>query len=730
MRNPTHANPLATVRNLGILAHVDAGKTTVTERILYATGTTHQRGEVHDGTTVTDFDPQERDRGITIFAAAVSCTWDGHRINLIDTPGHVDFADEVERSLRVLDGAVAVFDAVAGVEPQSESVWRQADRHGVPRIAFVNKMDRAGAELDAAVASIRARLHPVPLVVQLPIGAEDSFTGVVDLVRLRALTWTAGDAAGAAEAAHEGSVPDGLREEAHRRRRLLEEAVAELHPGALEEFCATGTLDAGTLAAALRDLTRSGEGVVVLCGSAYRNRGVEPLLDAVLAYLPSPLDVPPVRGTHGGDGDGDDGDGDERERERAADPAAPLAALAFKVNATATGRLTYLRLYSGTIEKGDTVWDATARRTERIGRILRVRADRHAPLDRAVAGDIVAVVGLKSARAGSTLCAPSAPLVLEPPGVAEPVVSVAVEARRGTDTGRLASALARLVEEDPSLVVRTDRETGQTVLSGMGELHLEVAVERVRREQGLAVDVGRPRVGYRETVGRGVSGFVYRHVKQDGGAGQFAHVVLDVEPLDTPDSAESGSGSGSVFEFRSAVVGGRVPQEYVRAVEAGCRDALAEGPSGGHPVTGLRVTLTDGATHVKDSSEAAFRTAGRFGLRDALRACVTVLLEPVAEVTVTVPEDAVGGVLGDLAARRGRVTGSDTRTGGAADTATVTATVPLAELFGYATRLRSRTRGRGTFTARPTGYAPAPEPSPASASGSASASASASGSAR
>ncbi|MEW2613618.1 elongation factor G [Streptomyces sp. NPDC047880] len=672
----THRNPLAVVRNLGILAHVDAGKTTVTERILFATGTTHKRGEVHDGTTVTDFDPQERDRGITIFAAAVSCDWDGHRINLIDTPGHVDFADEVERALRVLDGAVAVFDAVAGVEPQSETVWRQADRYGVPRIAFVNKMDRAGADLDAAVASIRARLHPAPLVVQLPIGTEDTFTGVVDLVRMRALLW---DDGGCVE---EAPVPGGLRDEAVARRRALEEAVAELHPGALEEFCDTGTLSEGTLSSALREVTGDGDGVVVLCGSAYRNRGVEPLLDAVVAYLPSPLDVPPVRGTHEGE-----------EQARPADPAAPAAALAFKVHATPTGRLTCLRIYSGTIEKGDTLWDATARRTERIGRILRVQADRHAPLDRAVAGDIVAVVGLKSARAGSTLCAPGAPLVLEPPGVPEPVVSVAVESRRAGDTDRLASGLARLTEEDPSLVVRTDPETGQTVLSGMGELHLEVAVEKLRRELGLEVNVGRPRVSYRETVGRGVAGLVFRHVKQDGGAGQFAQVVLDVEPHE-----EGG------FEFRSAVVGGRVPQEYVRAVEAGCRDALAEGPLGGHPVTGLRVTLTDGATHVKDSSDTAFRTAGRLGLREALRACAMVLLEPVVEVTVTVPEDAVGGVLGDLAARRGRVTGSVTRAGAAI----VTATVPLAELFGYATRLRSRTQGRGTFTARPTGYAPAP----------------------
>jgi elongation factor G len=676
--NPT-TTTLALVRNLGILAHVDAGKTTVTERILYATGTTHRRGEVHDGTTVTDYDPQERDRGITIFAAAVSCTWDGHRINLIDTPGHVDFADEVERSLRVLDGAVAVFDAVAGVEPQSESVWRQADRHGVPRIAFVNKLDRAGADLDAAVASIRERLHPAPLVVQLPIGAEDAFTGVVDLVRMRALVWADG-----ADTAAEGPVPDELREEALGRRRLLEEAVAELNTRALEEFCAQGSVSEPTLAAALREVTRTGDGVVVLCGSAYRNRGIEPLLDAVVAYLPSPLDVPAVRGTYDG-----------TEQERAADPQVPFAALAFKVNATSTGRLTYLRVYSGTIGKGDAVWDAGARRGERIGRILRVQADRHAQVDRAVAGDIVAVVGLKSARAGSTLCAPGAPLVLEPPGAAEPVVSVAVEARRAGETDKLASALARLVEEDPSLVVRTDPETGQTVLSGMGELHLEVAAEKLRRSHGIEVNVGRPRVSYRETVGRGVSGLVFRHVKQDGGAGQFAHVVLDVAPL-----GEESEG----FEFRSAVVGGRVPQEYVRAVEAGCRDALAEGPLGGHPVTGLRVTLTDGATHVKDSSETAFRTAGRLGLREALRACAMVLLEPVAEVTVTVPEDAVGSVLGDLAARRGRVSASTAR-GGAA---VITATVPLAELFGYATRLRSRTQGRGTFTARPAGYAPAP----------------------
>ncbi|MDX8142337.1 elongation factor G [Lentzea sp. BCCO 10_0061] len=656
---------LNAVRNLGILAHVDAGKTTLTERVLFATGSTYKRGEVHDGTTVTDFDPQERDRGITIFAAAVTCTWDGHRINLIDTPGHVDFADEVERSLRVLDGAVAVFDGVAGVEPQSESVWRQADRHGVPRIAFVNKLDRAGADLDAVVESIRTRLHTVPLVVQLPIGVEDGFRGVVDLVRMRALTWDDGMT--------EGPVPDTLLAEAQRRRRALEEAVAELHPDALEEFFAQG-LSEQTLRNALRELTQRGQATVVLCGSAYRNRGIEPLLDAVIAYLPSPVDVPPVRGVDG--------------QERQPDPDAPFAALVFKVNATATGRLAYARVYSGTLHKGETV--QVGGRTERIGRILRVQADRHTPVDQAVAGDIVALVGLKSARTGTTLCAPTAPLLLEPAVSADPVVSVAVEARTSADNARLTEALAHLVDEDPSLRFGTDPETGQTVLSGQGELHLEVSVEKARTLHRIEITMGRPRVSYRETVASGVTGFVYRHVKQDGGQGQFAHVVLDTEPLETG------------FEFRSAVTGGRVPQEFVRAVEQGCRDALAEGPLG-HPVAGVRVTLVDGSTHVKDSSEMAFRTAGRLGLRDALKAGAMTLLEPIAEVTVTVPEEYLGGVLGDLASRRGRILGSVARTG----TTVVTASVPLAEMFGYVTRLRSRTQGRGSFTATPTGYAPA-----------------------
>ena len=663
MRADSTRRSLSLVRNLGILAHVDAGKTTVTERVLFLTGAVHKRGEVHDGTTVTDFDSQERDRGITIFAAAVSCDWEGHRLNLIDTPGHVDFSAEVERSLRVLDGAVAVFDAVAGVEPQSESVWRLADRYGVPRIAFVNKMDRTGADLAAAVDSIRERLHPVPLAVQMPIGSEGDFAGVVDLVRMRALTWVDGSMV-------VGAVPAALVEEAVRRRRVLEEAAAERSAAALEEFVERAQLSAETLEAALRELTASGEVVVVLCGAAYKDRGVEPLLDAVLAYLPSPAD------------------------RTDADPEQPLAALVFKVQATGTGRLTFVRVYSGTLRKGDAVLDVGAGRTERVGRILRVQADRHSEVEVARAGDIVALVGPKHAVTGATLAAPGTSVLLEAPSTSEPVVSVAVEAERNADTGRLAAALARAVEEDPSLAVRTDAETGQTLLSGLGELHLEVAVEKIRREKGIAVSVGRPQVALREAVVSGVSGFVYRHVKQEGGSGQFAHVVLDVRPL-------TGTVGDTGFTFESQVTGGRVPREYIRAVEAGCRDALASGPLGGHPVTGLHVTLIDGSTHVKDSSDMAFRTAGTLGLRAALRASELTLLEPVAELTVTAPDDTVGAVLGDLAARRGRVTDSTSR-GGAA---IVTATVPLAEVFGYATRLRSRTQGRGVFTMQAAGYA-------------------------
>lgn len=654
------------VRNLGIFAHVDAGKTTLTERVLFATGATYKRGEVHDGTTVTDFDPQERDRGITIFAAAVSCDWSGHRLNLIDTPGHVDFADEVERSLRVLDGAIVVFDGVAGVEPQTEAVWRTADRYGVPRIVFVNKLDRPGADLAMVVTSIRERLHAEPLVAQLPIGREGNLTGVVDLVGMRRLTWSDGTckeepidrAPGTSVAVTEAvAAPDAVAAtdavaEIRAARRRLEEAVAERHAGALDEL---GQMSDATLRRALRELTLAGEAVVVLCGSAYRQIGVEPLLDAVVDYLPAP----------------------------SGDPAAHLAALVFKVHAARTGRLTYLRVYDGTLRKGDIVWDATGRRSERISRILRVQADRHTDIDHAIAGDIVAVAGVKAARPGATLSTRDHPVLLEQPRSAEPLVSVAVEARTRAEAQRLATALAALTDQDPSLSVRVDAETGQTLLAGLGELHLEVALVKLSRDHALEVTAGRPQVAHRETISRGVTGFRYRHAKQDGGAGQFADIVLDVRP-----------GEG----FSSTVTGGRVPVEYIRAVEAGCREALTGGPLGGHPVVGVHVTLVDGGTHPKDSSELAFRTAGKLGLRQALAACELVLLEPVAEVTVTAPAESLGGVLGDLAAHRAQITDTTAES--------VTATVPLTAMFGYTTRLRSQTHGRGTFGTRPAGYRP------------------------
>ena len=604
-----------------------------------------------------DWMEQEQERGITITSAATTTSWLGHTINIIDTPGHVDFTVEVERSLRVLDGAVVVFDGVAGVEPQTEAVWRVADRYRVPRIVFVNKLDRPGADLDRVVDDIRARLRAEPLVAQLPLGREGALAGVVDLVGMRRLTWSDGalkeeplDPGALRRAAFDGHA---VGAEILAARRRLEEAVAERHAGALDEM---GDMSDATLRRALRDLTLAGEAVVVLCGSAYRQIGVEPLLDAVVDYLPAP----------------------------AGEPAGHLAALVFKVHATRTGRLTYLRVYDGTLRKGDIVWDATEQRPERVSRILRVQADRHTGIEHAVAGDIVAVAGVKAARPGATLATREHPVLLERPRTAEPLVSVAVEARTRADAQRLPAALAALVEEDPSLSVRVDTETGQTLLAGQGELHLEVAVTKLRRDAGLEVTVGRPQVAHRETVVAGVTGFRYRHVKQDGGAGQFADIVLDVRP-----------GSG----FASTVTGGRVPAEFVRAVEAGCREALEAGPLGGHPVVGVQVTLTDGGTHPKDSSELAFRTAGKLGLRKALVACEMVLLEPVAEVTVTAPADTLGGVLGDLAAHRGQITDTTGES--------VTATVPLAALFGYTTRLRSQTHGRGTFTTRPAGYRPA-----------------------
>ncbi len=664
-------------RNVGVLAHVDAGKTTLTERLLLLTGRTHRAGEVHDGTTVTDFDRQERSRGITIWSAAVSCAWRGHELTVVDTPGHVDFAVEVERSLRVLDGAVVVLDGVAGVEPQTEAVWRQADRYRVPRVVLVNKLDRAGSDLDRSVQSLRSRLGVDAVSVHLPVRRDGRLIGLVDLVDQRMLTWV-DDELGTAP------IPSPLAREAGQRRRVLVEQVAALHEHAFDVVSAGGDLDAVTLRAVLRDLVLAREVVVVLAGAAYRGIGVEPVLDAIVDLLPSPLDAGPAQGWW-------------REVPQPVAPKAegPLVALAFKVDHAGTGRLVHLRVYSGILRPGERVLDTATGRFERIGRLVRVHADRLTDVDDAVAGEVVGAVGLKGVGTGDTLCSPVHPVVLDPARFAEPVVAVAVEPVSRTDTDRLDAALARLADADPTLRVSTDAETGQTLLAGSGELHLDVNVERLREAFGVAVRIGRPRVALRETITGSATGLVHRHVKQDGGAGQFAHIVLDVEP----------AGSWDVdLEFASSVTGGRVPAEFVAAVEAGCREALSAGPLG-ERVVGVRVRIMDGATHVRDSSELAFRTAGRVGMQRALALCGPVLLEPVSQVRVEVAEDCLGAVLGDVGARRGRVLGCEPAPGGAV---VVSALVPLAQLFGYATALRGRTQGRGTHTARPHGYDLAP----------------------
>lgn len=660
-------------RNVGVLAHVDAGKTTLTERLLLLTGRTHRAGEVHDGTTVTDFDRQERSRGITIWSAAVTCSWRGHDLTVVDTPGHVDFAVEVERSLRVLDGAVVVLDGVAGVEPQTEAVWRQADRYRVPRVVMVNKLDRAGSDLDRSVASLRDRLGVDAVAVHLPVTDDGRLTGLVDLVDQRLLTWPDGELVVA-------QVPADLAEETGQRREALVEHVAALHEPAFDVVSAGRDVDAAALRSVLRDLVLSLEVVVVLAGAAYRGIGVEPVLDAVVDLLPSPLDVGPAEGTWQGD-------------PRPVDPdcAAPLVALAFKVDHAANGRLVHLRVYAGMLHPGDRVLDTATGRTERVGRLVRVHADRLVDVDDAVAGDVVGVVGLKAVGTGDTLCSQGRPVVLDPARFAEPVVAVAVEPVSRADVDRLDVALARLADADPTLRVSSDAETGQTLLAGSGELHLDVNLERLRTGHGLAVRVGEPRVALRETITGSVTGLVHRHVKQDGGAGQYAHIVLDVESTGDWDVD---------LEFTSGVTGGRVPAEFVSAVQAGCRDALAGGPLG-ERVVGVRVRLSDGATHVRDSSELAFRTAGRAGLQRALALCRPVLLEPISRVCVEVPEEFLGAVLGDLGARRARVLGHQPGPGG---TVIVTALVPLKQLFGYTTALRSRTQGRGTHTASPHGY--------------------------
>ncbi|MGW9210347.1 elongation factor G [Embleya sp. NPDC055664] len=675
---------LATVRNIGIMAHIDAGKTTTTERILFYTGVSYKIGEVHDGAATTDWMPQERDRGITITSAAISCDWtlDGvaHRINLIDTPGHVDFTIEVERCLRVLDGAVTVFDGVAGVEPQSETVWRQADRYRVPRICFVNKLDRTGAEFHRCVEMIGERLGAVAMVVQVPIGAEADFRGVVDLVRMRALVWSADTGLG--EAYDDVDIPTAYLADARRWRERLLETVAEHDDAIMEAYLAGIEPSEAQLHAAIRRITiASGRGdgptvTPVLCGTAFRNKGVQPLLDAVARYLPSPLDVGAIQGHAVG--------APETAVVRAPSPEQPLAALAFKIASDPhLGRLTFLRLYSGSLTAGDQVQNSIKGRTERVGKIYRMHADKREEIAAVGAGDIVAVMGLRRTTTGETLCDPAHPVVLESMDFPVPVIEVAIEPASRADQERLGVAIQRLAEEDPSFRVKTDRESGQTIVSGMGELHLEVLVDRMRLEFDVAASVGRPRVAYRETVSAPVSGHDYTYRKQNGGKGQFAKVRIAIEPLE-----------GDGYEFVDKVVGGRVPKEFIPSVDAGCRAAMELGVLAGYPLTGLRVTLLDGAFHEIDSSETAFRIAGSLAFKEAARLARPTLLEPVMAVEVTTPEDHLGDVIGNLNARRGQVEALTDRSGAKV----ITALVPLAEMFGYVGDLRSRTSGRASYT--------------------------------
>ncbi|MFB4319071.1 elongation factor G [Actinomadura sp. 21ATH] len=693
MTTTTHRN-LANVRNIGIMAHIDAGKTTTTERILFHTGVSYRIGEVHDGAATMDWMKQERARGITITSAATTCRWplDGtdHTITIIDTPGHVDFTVEVERCLRVLDGAVAVFDGVAGVEPQSETVWRQADRYGVPRVCFVNKLDRPGADFERCVGMIADRLGAVPLVVQLPLGiaadgTETGFGGVIDLVGMRALVWPAaaepGDACAAVAipAAHTGA--------AARWRRRLIDTLAENDEEFMELYLAGAEPGEDALHAAIRRLTIAPSGTrfaPVLCGTAFRNKGVQPLLDAIVRYLPSPLDVAGVQG--------EAPDGGPVVR-RPAD-GEPLAALTFKIMSDPhLGRLTYVRVYSGRLEAGGTVLNPIKGRRERIGKVYRVHANRREEIAAAGAGDIVAVMGLKQTTTGETLCSRTDPVILESMDFPAPVVHVAVEPRSRGDRERLAAAVQRLAEEDPSFQVDTDAETGQTVLGGMGELHLEVLVDRMKEEFGVAAAVGRPRVAYRETIRRPVPRTDFLHRKQSGGKGQYARVRIAVEPI------------ADGYEFVNRVTGGRVPKEFIPSVDAGCQEAMRSGVLAGYELTGVRVTLLDGDFHPVDSSETAFKSAGTMAFREAVRRASPVLLEPVMAVEVTTPEEYLGEVIGDLNARRGRIRAMGER-GGAR---VVEAAVPLARMFGYAGDLRGATSGRAAFTMRFDSYAEAPE---------------------
>ena len=677
--------PLARTRNIGIMAHIDAGKTTTTERILYYTGKNYKMGEVHEGAATMDWMIQEQERGITITSAATTCKWKDTWINIIDTPGHVDFTVEVERSLRVLDGAVAVFDAVAGVEPQTETVWRQANKYAVPRICFVNKMDRIGADFDRAVAMIRDRLDAVAAVVQVPIGAEGHFKGMIDLIGMKALTWDETSDHGEAWSVNE--IPDDMAAAADTARQTLLDVLSTFDDAIMEKYVGDEEITAEDLRRALRHGTISNQIVPVLCGSAFKNKGVQPMLDAVLDFLPSPLDLRPVTGM--------DIKGIE-ELERRADDNEPFAALAFKIMSDPhVGKLTYFRVYSGTLAKGGAVMNSSKDRKERIGRLLQMHANHREDKDAVFAGDIVAAVGLKQTTTGDTLCDPNAPIVLESLEFPEPVIHVAVEPKTKDAQDKLSKALQSLSEEDPTFQVHSDDETGQTVIGGMGELHLEVLVDRMLREFKVDANVGKPQVAYRETISKPVEKVEMRYIRQTGGRGQYGHVVLNLEP----------TGPGGGYEFIDKIVGGAIPKEYIPSVDAGIQDALTSGVVAGYPMVDVRAILVYGSYHEVDSSEMAFKIAGSMAVKEAARRARPVLLEPIMAVEVVTPDEYMGEVIGDLNSRRGKMEGMEQR----GSSQVIRAQVPLSEMFGYVTDLRSKTQGRATSTMQFHSYQQVPE---------------------
>jgi elongation factor G len=674
------------VRNIGIMAHIDAGKTTTTERILFYTGINYKIGEVHDGAATMDWMEEEQKRGITITSAATTTFWADHQINIIDTPGHVDFTVEVERNLRVLDGAVAVFDGKEGVEPQSEQVWRQADKYDVPRICFVNKMDKLGADFYFTVKTVEDRLGVRPLVIQLPIGAENDFEGVVDLVRMKALTWR-GDVKKGEDYSVE-DIPAALADKAAEYREKLVEAVAETDDELMEKFLEGEELTEAEIKSGIRKLTVTREAFPMLAGSAFKNKGVQPMLDAVIDYLPSPLDVPAVEGTLL--------DG-ETPAFRKPSVEEPFSALAFKIAAHPFfGKLTYIRVYSGKVSAGAQVINSTKERKERIGKIFQMHSNKENPVDDAQAGHIYAVIGLKDTTTGETLCDPQHPIVLESMTFPEPVIRVAIEPKTKADQEKLSIAIQRLAEEDPTFQVNQDEETGQTIIAGMGELHLEVLVNRMKSDYKVEANIGKPQVAYRETIKKTVDKYDYVHKKQTGGSGQFAKVIIKLEPLATTD--------GALYEFDNKVSGGRIPREYIPSVDAGAQDAMQYGVLAGYPLVGLKVTLLDGAYHEVDSSEMAFKIAGSMALKEAARKANPVLLEPMMAVEVTTPEDYMGDVIGDLNSRRGQIQAMEERAG----TRVVKALVPLSEMFGYVGDLRSRTQGRANYSMQFDSYAEVP----------------------